>query len=93
MSGYWGSERGPAREALARDVLEKRELIMQCYLSHDRYNVVSEMAGEKGLRVLRVSLSKGQVTRETTFTTVQGPKSRWYVQEVDLSATADLCRR
>ena len=93
MSGYWGSDRGPAREFLERDVLEKRELIMQCYLSHDRYNVVSEMAGEKGLRVLRVSLSKGQVTRETTFTTVQGPKSRWYVQEVDLSATADLCRR
>ena len=36
MSGYWGSEKGPAREALARDVLERRELIMQCYLSHDR---------------------------------------------------------
>lgn len=93
MSGFWGSEKGPAREFLERDVLEKRELIMQCYLSHDRYKVLTEMAGEKGLRVLRVSLSKGQITRETNFTTVQGPKSRWYVQEVDLGATADLCRR
>jgi hypothetical protein len=91
MSGYWGSERGPAREALARDVLEKRELIMQCYLSHDRYNVLSEMSGDKGRRVLRVSLSKGGLTKETNFTAVQGPADRWYVEEVDLSNTAALC--
>ena len=91
MSGYWGSEKGPAREALARDVLEKRELIMQCYLSHDRYNVLSEMSGDKGRRVLRVSLSKGGMTKETNFTAVQGPADRWYVEEVDLSNTAALC--
>lgn len=93
MSGYWGSERGPAREALARDVLEKRELIMQCYLSHDRYNVLNEMSGNKGRRVLRVSLSKGALTKETNFTAVQGPADRWYVEEVDLSNTAALCNR
>lgn len=91
MSGYWGSEKGPAREALARDVLEKRELIMQCYLSHDRYNVLNEMSGDKGRRVLRVSLSKGSITKETNFTAVQGPADRWYVEEVDLSSTAALC--
>ena len=93
MSGYWGSDKGPARDALSRDVLEKRELIMQCYLTHDTYNVLNEMAGDKGRRVLRVSLSKGAVTKETNFTAVQGPASRWYVQEVDLSATAALCNR
>jgi hypothetical protein len=93
MSGYWGSEKGPAREALARDVLEKRELIMQCYLSHDRYNVLNEMSGNKGRRVLRVSLSKGGLTKETNFTAVQGPADRWYVEEVDLSNTAALCNR
>ena len=93
MSSYWGSARGPARDALERDVLEKRELIMQCYLSHDRYNVVNEMAGEKGMRILRVALSKGALTRETNFTTIQGPGQRWYVQEVDLAATADFCNR
>ena len=93
MSGYWGSERGPAREALARDVLEKRELIMQCYLTHDRYNVLNELSGDKGRRVLRVSLSKGGITKETNFTAVQGPANRWYVEEVDLSNTAALCNR
>lgn len=93
MSGFWGSERGPAREALARDVLEKRELVMQCYLSHDRYGVLNEMSGDKGRRVLRVSLTKGGITKETNFTTVQGPAQRWYVEEVDLSNTAALCNR
>ena len=93
MSGYWGSERGPAREALARDVLEKRELIMQCYLSHDSYNVLNEMSGDKGRRVLRVKLSKGALAKETNFTAVQGPADRWYVEEVDLSSTAALCNR
>ena len=93
MSNFWGSERGPAREALARDVLEKRELVMQCYLSHERYGVTNEMSGNKGRRVLRVSLTKGAITKETNFTTVQGPAQRWYVEEVDLSATAELCTR
>ena len=93
MSGFWGSERGPAREALARDVLEKRELVMQCYLTHDRYSILNEMAGDKGRRVIRVALSKGPVTKETNFTAVQGPADRWYVEEVDLSATAELCHR
>lgn len=93
MSGFWGSERGPAREALARDVLEKRELIMQCYLSHDRYTILNEMSGDKGRRVLRVALSKGAITKETNFTAVQGPAERWYVEEVDLSSTAELCNR
>jgi hypothetical protein len=93
MSNYWGSEKGPARNALSRDVLEKRELVMQCYLTHDRYNVLNELSGDKGRRVLRVQLMKGQITKETNFTAVQGPDQRWYVEEVDLSATAELCTR
>jgi hypothetical protein len=92
MSGYWGRKQGPARDAIPRDELEKRELIMQCYLTHDRYSVVNEIAGEGGRRVVRVALTRGQLTRETTFTTIQGPASRWYVEEVDLAATADLAR-
>lgn len=93
MSNFWGSVRGPAREALARDVLEKRELVMQCYLSHDRYSVLNEMSGDQGRRVLRVTLTKGPITKETNFTSVQGPAARWYVEEVDLSNTAELCNR
>ncbi|MFL5575039.1 MAG: hypothetical protein ACJ79S_03595 [Gemmatimonadaceae bacterium] len=92
MSGFWGRKQGPARDAIPRDELEKRELIMQCYLTHDRYRVVNEMSGEAGRRVIRVALSRGEVTRETNFTTIEGPAQRWYVEEVDLGATADLAK-
>ena len=34
-----------------------------------------------------------RLARETNFTTIQGPAQRWYVQEVDLAATADFCNR
>ena len=93
MSVIWGRDKGPARDAIERNELEKRELIMQCYLTHDSYRVLSDLTGEKGKRVFRVALTKGQLTRETNFTTVRGPAERWYVEEVDLAATADLCSR
>ena len=93
LSVIWGRDMGPARDAIERNELEKRELIMQCYLTHDSYRVLSDLTGEKGKRVFRVALTKGQMTRETNFTTVQGPAQRWYVEEVDLTATADLCSK
>lgn len=92
MSGYWGRRQGPARDAIPRDELEKRELIMQCYLTHDSYAVVSDLAGTDTKRVIRVAITRGPLTRETNFTTVQGPAGRWYVEEVDLAATADLAK-
>lgn len=92
MSGLWGRKQGPARDAIPRDELEKRELIMQCYLTHDSYRHVNDLAGSEGHRILRVALTKDGLTRETNFTTVEGPARRWYVEEVDLSATADIAR-
>ena len=65
MSIVWGNTKGPARDAFGRDELEKRELIMQCYLLHDSYRVVNEAPGAAGRRLFRVSLTKGKLTRET----------------------------
>lgn len=93
MATIWGTAKGPARDdsRLGRDELEKRELIMQCYLSHEKYRILGETRGtqDKGFRV---SLSSGPITRETTFTVVSGPSSRWYVENADLQPLTDLCR-
>jgi hypothetical protein len=93
MSTIWGTIDGPVRDSkrLGREELEKRELIMQCYLSHDRYRIGDESPGEGGRRVFRVALTKGNLTRETNFTTIKGPSERWYVEEADINATRDLC--
>ena len=92
MSNVWGNKKGPARAAIERSELEKRELIMQCYLGHDSYNVLNDSPGEGGRRLFRVSLTKGRLTRETKFTTIEGPSGRWYVEDVDLAPTSDLCK-
>jgi hypothetical protein len=91
MSLIWGTPRGPARDVVARAQLEKRELIMQCYLGHDAFRILTDTPQKPDTHVLQVSLTKGQVTRETTFTAVQGPQNRWYVQDADLEPVRDLC--
>ena len=93
MSVIWGSERGPARDLIERQELEKRELIMQCMLTHDRFRILSEGPGPEGKRVFRVELRRGTLTRATNFTSVQGPSDRWYVETADLEPVKDLCRQ
>jgi hypothetical protein len=93
MSAVWGSTKGPARDIIDdRAELEKRELVMQCYLNHDRFRILGDVPGDNGGRVFRVELTKGNLTRATTFTTVPGPSERWYVLEADLNPVKDLCR-
>ena len=41
MSVIWGSEKGPARDLIERRELEKRELIMQCMLAHERFRILN----------------------------------------------------
>jgi len=91
MSVYWGTEQGPARDVVPRDQLEKRELIMQCYLTHDKFAIMGDAPGQHGSRVMQVSLTKGQLTRQTTFTVVRGPSDRWYVSDLELEPLKDLC--
>jgi hypothetical protein len=92
MSVVWGTEKGPARDQLSRTELERREIIMQQCFAHDRYRVVDELPGEAGSRMLRVEITRGQVTRTPQFVTVKGPSERWYVQDADIAAVRDLCR-
>ena len=91
MALVWGTKDGPARDVVDKSQLEKRELIMQCYVNHDSYTIQSEAPGESDTRVLSVSLSKGELMRQTTFTTVQGPGARWYVRDLQLEPLKDLC--
>jgi hypothetical protein len=87
----WGTTKGPARDQMERAQLEQRELIMQCYLTHDKFDIQSDTRTNDGLHKLGVSLTKGGVTRATNFITVQGPSQRWYVQDVPLEPVKDLC--
>jgi hypothetical protein len=91
MSVIWGTSNGPARDQVDRAQLERRELIMQCYLTHDKFDIQSDTRTGENLHKLGVSLTKGSLTRETNFITVRGPADRWYVQDVPLEPVRDLC--
>lgn len=91
MSQVWGTTKGPAREQIPREELEKRILVMQCYFSHDSYRVVRDQRTERG-HTFQIALTKGTVTRETAFYTVRGPSNRWFVENADMDPVKDLCK-
>jgi hypothetical protein len=93
MSVVWGGHDGLARDVLPRDQVEKRELIMQCYFGHDNFRIVSSSRPRRDEETFQVALTKGTLTRTTTFTAMQGPSGRWYVGDADLGPTKDLCRQ
>jgi hypothetical protein len=94
MSAVWGTDKGPIRDQkrLSAEDLEKRELLMQCYLNHDAAEILGETAVPKNGRAFTVELRQKSLTRRTTFTTVKGPSERWYVLEADISPLSEFCR-
>ena len=93
LSAIWGNTDGPARDALPRDELEKREFIMMCDLRHDRFDVLPDAPGTNGSRSVPVTVVLGPLTRTTTFTVVQGPARRWYVENVDVTHMQEFCAK
>lgn len=95
LSSFWGTKDGAVRDqgSMTRDELEKRELLMMCYLRHDSYRVVTEAPAASGERVLGVQLTVGTLTATTNFYAVVSSKGRWYVRQVDLEPVAEFCRR
>lgn len=93
MSTLWGNKDGLARDRFKRDDLEKRLIVMQCLLNHDRYSYDEPQARmSTGNRNLwRVSLQKRNAKASTTFTTVPGPGGRWLLEDVDVAPLREFC--
>jgi hypothetical protein len=89
----FGDSQGPARDALSRDELEKREVIMARCLRHDRYDIVADAPAAGGGRNLVVNLVYKDLSRSSNFQVVAGPANRWYVQKFDPGALSDICSR
>lgn len=92
MSGVWGDKDGSVRASgkMGREEIEKREIIMMCYLKHDRYRVVSDVPAVNDERLLGVELTKGSLSRTANFN-MASDGTRWYVRSADLEALRDLC--
>ena len=91
MSAVWGTAQGSVRETMERTEMERRAIIMHCFLSHDQFRIVNESPGEGGRRIFRVALTRGTQTRQPAFFTIAGPRARWYVENVELAAVREFC--
>lgn len=91
LAVIWGSEKGPARETVPSDQLRKRELIMECYLQHDKYEIKSDVESTATIHIMIVAVTKGSFTRNLKTQVVKGPNDRWYVANPELEALQDLC--
>jgi hypothetical protein len=94
LSGYWGTAEGAARTngLIPREEMERRELIMLCYLDHKSHTILTDAPGTAGERVLAVELKSGPLTRTTKFNAVRANDGRWYVKTFDMQALQDLCK-
>ena len=94
LGANWGDKDGPIRDSkrISRDELEKRELLLMCYFSHDSYTVVDDQAVAGGERKLTVKLTKGTLSRTTDFLLASAPE-RWYVRSGNVEPVRDLCSR
>jgi hypothetical protein len=93
MALVWGTAAGPARNIIPREELEKRELIMICFLRHDRYEMISDVGSTAGQRRIEVAVEQGTLRRTTAFTVVPAADGRWYVQTFEIEALRDLCAK
>lgn len=94
MSMLWGTEKGLARDQMARDELEKRLVIMQCSLNHDSWKIVSGLDGisRVGEQDFRVELQQKNLKEQTIVTAVKGVSGRWYVKNAEITKLTAFCR-
>ncbi len=93
MTELWGTRKGPAREQMSRNEVEKRVVVMQICLAHDQIRVGNESRPAEDARVYRVELARGAHRRETNVFTVQGPGGRWFVENIELELVKDFCEQ
>lgn len=97
MGAVFGTSRGALRDTdpepptSGPTQLEKRLIILQCYLEHDTFRVLSEVPGAGGSRAVRVELVRGASKRQPHLYAIQGPGGRWFVENVELAAVRDFC--
>lgn len=84
LSAVWGTSKGSVRETMERAEFESRGTIVMALLCPDEHRVTSQLTGQGGRRTLRVQLQRRGRSMDVSFITVQGPRDRWYVEDIPL---------
>ncbi len=94
MSAVWGNDKEPTASHIKREELEKRLIVLQCMLSHDKFRYLEDNArlATGGRQSYVMELTQKQLKGQTTFTTVVGQGGRWFVEDIKLDGLKEFCR-
>lgn len=88
MSQFWGTAKGSAAETNDPPEYMKRITVMQVWLRHHSFRIVSNTpsGGRDDVRDLIIEVRREGCLRQVPFQTVRTRSSRWIVRNIDLTA-------
>jgi hypothetical protein len=90
MANLWGTARGPAAVTRQPSDYERRITVMQAYLSHDDYRVLSDVPDGSPVRhAVQVQIRRQACTWDVPFTVIQMSDGNWLVNQVDLGSAGN----
>jgi len=96
MSAMWGNADGPTANRIKRDELEKRLIVIQCLLAHEKWEFAEDnpRLSTGGRQEFIVSLQRkgAKDLGRTTFTTVAASGARWFVEDISIGDIKESCR-
>jgi hypothetical protein len=91
MAMMWGTKDGPAAGSMDRSEMERREIVLTCYLKHDSFQILNEAPAANDERQINVELKYKTLTRSTNFYVTPARENRWYVRTFEADALRDIC--
>ena len=94
MGDLWGTDRGPVRNYMAPDEVERRLSVMRIYLENEEYEILApgaQMGMDEKQRVVRVQLTRRGCRPVVPFTVTRFGNG-WLVSNVDLAAAGNPAR-
>jgi hypothetical protein len=90
MAGLWGTARGPAAQTRQPPDYERRIAVMQAYLSHDDFRILSDNPdGSESRRAMQVQIRRQACTWDIPFSVIQLVDKTWIINQVDLGAAGN----
>jgi hypothetical protein len=93
MANLWGTPRGPAAKTREPSDFERRIAVMQAYLSHDDYRIMTDVPdGSEARRAMQVQIRRQACTWDIPFTVIQITDGTWIINQVDLATAGNPAR-
>jgi len=90
MAGLWGTARGPAAKTRQPPDYERRVAVMQAYLNHDDFRILSDSPdGSQTRHAMQVQIRRRACTWDIPFTVIQLTDGTWIINQVDLATAGN----